>query len=117
MMAYLKMKRMRKLPIEKLSYHLKLELLENMEPGDVIELVNVNQGFRSMVVREPWQIFGKHVDSLCIQANGQLDAKSIWIGSIRKFEFGMDYNYDRHEFFRCVTILKSYSTLFSKIRS
>src|SRR4051812_26637411 len=104
-MVHLKTRRMKRFPIEKLPYHLKLELLENMGPGDVIELVNVNRGFRSIVVGEPWQIFGKHVDWIWIEAGSRLDAKSIGFVLLRKLEFRKDHwDEDQESFRRCMTL-------------
>ena len=48
-------------PMEKLCYDLKLEMFEQMEPNDIIELVKVDSGFRSILLRKPWIVFGHHV--------------------------------------------------------
>ncbi|CAJ0958337.1 unnamed protein product, partial [Mesorhabditis belari] len=54
----------RNFPMEKLCYDLKLEILERMDPKDIIELMKSNKKFRAILINRPWMIFGEHVHSI-----------------------------------------------------
>ncbi|CAJ0958376.1 unnamed protein product, partial [Mesorhabditis belari] len=52
----------------KLCYDLKLEILEQMDPKDIIELMKSNKKFRAILINRPWMIFGEHVHSIIFRS-------------------------------------------------
>src|SRR4051812_20224420 len=59
-------------PIEKTSYDLKLELIEELDRKEAMELMKVNNGFRSIYLKDPWRIFGRHVHAIGIESGNKV---------------------------------------------
>ncbi|CAJ0958349.1 unnamed protein product, partial [Mesorhabditis belari] len=62
-------------PMDKLCYDLKLEILEQMDPKDIIELMKSNKKFRAILIDRPWTIFGEHVHSIIFRSMHSVEIK------------------------------------------
>src|SRR4051812_29149354 len=72
-MSDFEMRNFHHFPMEKTSYDLKLELIEELDPKEAMELMKVNNRFRSIYLKDPWRIFGRHVHSIWFKSGDTVE--------------------------------------------